>query len=360
MVSFDAKPLSIIVLVFLRFQNADLGINTPTPHNDGSVRSTVTNSSIFWSWHQIVHDERVLSARGSHSALQIHACTQSRLDIDSPLFNAFKLTMIVDQNGRRITLLGTVHQDQALLTAERASFPSEQKTLEEFHAAIHNIRNLGNNDIYRWYLASSGVAEGAPPDLKLNLIYPCTEKHVKKYSPQQVRMVTETPEIYKEHVRPYMQKMRDEGRLNWVFNILEGRAEQEDILLRDDGTGTTPDEGFIVAPDLNWDRKTLTSLHLLAMVERRDIWSLRDLKKSHVEWLKHMREKIINATVKLYSELNKDEIKLYVHCKHVPYWIGWRSLIDCRPAYLLSLPRSCCSCNVRSDVHASGRESHWS
>lgn len=217
-----------------------------------------------------------------------------------------------------MTLLGKIGDAQALLTAERAAFPSDQKTLEAFHAALTNIHNLGSNDIYCWYLASSGIAAGSPPDLKINLIYPCTGKHIKKYSPQQVRMVTETPDIYTQHVRPYMQKMRDEGRLDWVFNILEGRAEQEDIVLRDPGTGSAPDEGFLLTPDLNWDRKTLKNLHLLALVERRDIWSLRDLKKGHVLWLKHMREKIIEATIKVYTELEKDQIKLYIHCLSSP------------------------------------------
>ena len=142
-------------------------------------------------------------------------------------------------------------------------------------------------------------------------------------------MVTETPEIYKNYVRPYMQRMRDEGRLNWVFNIIEGRAEQEDVLLRDPGKGSQDgeDERFLLTPDLNWDKKTLTSLHLLALVERRDIWSLRDLRKRHVEWLKHMREKVLDAVVRLYGELERDTLKLYVHCasssprpKHLRSW----------------------------------------
>lgn len=131
-------------------------------------------------------------------------------------------------------------------------------------------------------------------------------------------MVTETPQIYQAHVKPYIQKKRDEGRLNWVFNILEGRSEQEDVLLRDLGHSTDSDEGFLLLPDLNWDRKTLTSLHLLGLVERRDIWSLRDLRKSHVEWLKHMREKILDATVRLYNDVERDMLKLYVHCKTTP------------------------------------------
>ena len=126
-------------------------------------------------------------------------------------------------------------------------------------------------------------------------------------------MVTESPEIYKSHIRPYMQKKRDEGRLKWVLNIIEGRTEQEDVILRDKGQGKASD-AFLLLPDLNWDRKTLTSLHLLALVERRDIWSLRDLKKSHVPWLKHMRDKILDATVGLYN-IEKDQLKLYVHCK---------------------------------------------
>lgn len=211
-------------------------------------------------------------------------------------------------------MLGTIDGSQALLTAERAAFPSDLETLKAFHSAIAKIDNLGDNDIYRWYLASSGVDNGAASDLKLNLIWPCTEKHIKKYSPQTVRMVTETPEIYEQSVRPYMQKMRDEGRLNWVFNIIEGRAEQEQVILRD---GQETDEGFLLTPDLNWDSKTLTSLHLLALVERRDIWSLRDLKKGHVVWLKHMREKVLDATIKLYSDLEKDMLKLYIHCASI-------------------------------------------
>lgn len=126
-------------------------------------------------------------------------------------------------------------------------------------------------------------------------------------------MVTETPEIYQQHVRPYMQAKREEGRLNWVFNILEGRTEQEDVVLRDDGHG--PEDAFLMLPDLNWDRKTLSSLHLLALVHRRDIWSLRDLRKKHVPWLKYLRQRVLEATVSIYPDLELDQLKLYVHCK---------------------------------------------
>ena len=216
-----------------------------------------------------------------------------------------------------MALLGSIEDNPALLIIERAAFPNESNKLAQMHSQFSNVKNLGANDIYSWFLASSGHASPDLPDLKLNMIYPCTEKHIKKYSPQEVRMVTETPEIYRDRVRPFMQRMRDEGRLNWVFNILEGRAEQEDVLLRDSGSGEGKGkESFLLAPDLNWDRKTLSSLHLLAIVDRRDIWSLRDLKKQHVPWLIHMKQRITEATIKLYSDLESDQLKLYIHCKY--------------------------------------------
>lgn len=170
-------------------------------------------------------------------------------------------------------------------------------------------------------------------------------------------MVTETAEIYRTHVRPYMQAKREEGRLNWVFNILEGRTEQEDVILRDEGHG--PQDGFLMLPDLNWDRKSVGSLHLLALVQRRDIWSLRDLKKSFVPWLKYLRKRVLEATVSMYPALEEDQIKLYVHCEWlgdctaldiVPLNIGWcfADFESRRSTDVLPFPHPRCSCYAGS------------
>ena len=172
---------------------------------------------------------------------------------------------------------------------------------------------------------------------------------MRKYSAQRLRVVVETPEVYARWVRPYMAQQREEGRLTWVFNIIEGRTEQEDVILREHsstssrtrnptststlngvdldktsfGTSTSTDDpqGFLLLPDLNWDRTTPSSLHLLALVERRDIWSLRDLCVAHVPWLKAMRSKIIESTVHVYShwDIEQDELKLYVHYQPTYY-----------------------------------------
>ncbi|KAF5688393.1 Scavenger mRNA-decapping enzyme [Fusarium circinatum] len=238
----------------------------------------------------------------------------------------FKLDRVLnqDQAGRRISLYGSIDDQPALLILERAPFPTSQTYLTDVPAQLTRIQNLGANDIYHWFMGRSGTETTKPDDadffadLKINLIYPCTETHVKKYSKQGVRFVTETPDVYRDHIRPYMLSKREEGRLNWVFNIIEGRKEVEDVIYRTK-LGEAGDEGFLMLPDLNWDRKTLDALHLLALVERRDIWSLRDLRKKHIPWLQHMKTHLIDATVKTYPSIEPDQLKLYVHYQPTYY-----------------------------------------
>lgn len=228
-------------------------------------------------------------------------------------------------------MYGAVEGQPALLVVERAPFPTEEAYLGALPGSLANLKNLGANDIYSWHMASAGASTingsaaekvdgelGFFADLKINLIYPCTETHVKKYSKQGVRFVTETPDIYRDKVKPYMQLKREEGRLNWVFNIIEGRKEVEDVIYRTK-LGEAGDEGFLLLPDLNWDRKTLDALHLLALVERRDIWSLRDLQKKHIPWLQHMKAKLISATIATYPSIEADQLKLYVHYQPTYY-----------------------------------------
>ena len=228
-----------------------------------------------------------------------------------------------DQAGRRSVLHGQINSKPAILILERAPFPTSQDYLAQVPTSLQALKNLGANDVYFWYLANSGppTTEGKAEefaDLKINLIYPSTEQHLKKYSKQGVRMVVETPEIYAQKIRPYMLQKREQGRLNWVWNIIDGKTEVEDVIFRTP-RGRDGDEGFLLLPDLNWDRKTIEGLHLLGLVERMDIWSLRDLKKKHIPWLKDMRGKFLEATVKTYPALEDDQLKLYVHYQPTYY-----------------------------------------
>lgn len=178
----------------------------------------------------------------------------------------------------------------------------------------------------------SNASSSSTPNLKVNLIWPCTESHIRKYTAQQLRYVTETPDIYARHIKPWIEKtQRTPGRIDWIYNILDGVTEQEDVVYRSAGFGmsTAEDrsdsEGFLLLPDLNWDRRSATGLHLLALVERRDLWSLRGLKKRHVAWLKHLRKEIVKAAAEVATRLqgegeaDEDQFKCYVHYQPTYY-----------------------------------------
>lgn len=224
---------------------------------------------------------------------------------------------------------------------ERAPFPTSPDYLGSVAGSLTALRNLGANDVYFWFLGGEGPA-GGPADtasaagsasdatggaanLKINLIYPCTPQHVRKYSRQPVRLVSETPAVYRHRVRPFAEAQRAAGRLNWVYNIIEGRKEADDVIFRTPYTpGAPPNpEGFLLLPDLNWDRATLEALHLLAVVERRDLLSLRDLRRRDLPWLRRMRRQLLDATVRVpaYAAqgLARDRLKLYVHYQPTYY-----------------------------------------
>jgi hypothetical protein len=61
--------------------------------------------------------------------------------------------------------------------------------------------------------------------------------------------------IYREFVLPYVNSKRENGRLNWVYNILEKKKESESIIVED----ADSQEGFILLPDLYASRPALAS-----------------------------------------------------------------------------------------------------
>ncbi|TVY46190.1 Efflux pump [Lachnellula occidentalis] len=307
-------PLKLRLVFFLAFQNHTSHLNQ-THHSHPPSKPT-----------------RPISKYLTHQIQATKMSDETTPPDPHSLIPAFKFERILnqDQAGRRIILHGTLHTHPALLILERAPFPTSTSYLASLPATLSTLRNLGANDVYFWYLASSPSASASPAssssanagelsDLKINLIYPCTGQHVAKYSPQGVRMVTETAQVYREKVRPYMEEKREGGRLNWVYNIIEGKTEVEDVIFRTPLQATPNNEGFLLLPDLNWDRKTMNSLHLLGLVERRDLWSLRDLRKRHVGWLKLMRGRLVDAAVGCYGGVEEDQLKLYVHYQPTYY-----------------------------------------
>jgi len=50
--------------------------------------------------------------------------------------------------------------------------------------------------------------------LKTTVIYPATEKHIRKYEAQNIHLIEETPELYKCVTLPYLEKERFSLKVN--------------------------------------------------------------------------------------------------------------------------------------------------
>ena len=83
----------------------------------------------------------------------------------------------------------------AVILAEKMAFTHETiKTLfTESTTFTHNFQN----DIYGQYTCDA--------DIKLTVIYPATEKHVKKYKQQNSFMVQESGTVYATKIKPYAE-----------------------------------------------------------------------------------------------------------------------------------------------------------
>ena len=73
----------------------------------------------------------------------------------------------------------------------------------------------------------------------------------------------------------------------WVHNILEKKTEADRIVFED----PDPETGFILLPDMKWNRTDLDSLYLVAIVHKHGIHSLRNLTSHHLPLLRNILEK---------------------------------------------------------------------
>ncbi|XP_010900008.1 m7GpppX diphosphatase isoform X1 [Esox lucius] len=220
---------------------------------------------------------------------------------ESPL-SGFKTTTVLRDSAREknMFLHGKLNDQEAVIILEKT--PIREDTLFELlHCSRFNLDM--SNDIYRTYQLQ-------PPahlnDIKTTVICPATEKHVKKYLLQETYLVEETGEDYRTITLPYIQSQS--FSVQWVYNILEKKAEAERIVYED----PDQDVGFVLLPDFKWDQKQLDNLYLIAIVHRRDIKSLRDLTDMHLLLLSNIRKKGEENILKRYG-LAASKLRVYLH-----------------------------------------------
>ncbi|GAA5971218.1 hypothetical protein JCM11641_004191 [Rhodosporidiobolus odoratus] len=232
----------------------------------------------------------------------------------SALLSSFSYTRALSEDSRAIVsyILGTAvpegqsERQPCIVKIEKMPFsPDEAKSLVS-SAAWSNTDTVTTNDIYGTFLARFAGGRTAA-DVQLSSICPATEKHIKKYSQQDSRLVRETPELYETIVKPYIASLPSSS-ISWVYNILEGTAEAENVLFRDDD----PETGFALTPDLKWDQKTMSALYLLVLCQDRSIGSVRDLRPRHLPLLRNIRRETERVAIERYG-VDKGELRFFVH-----------------------------------------------
>ena len=127
------------------------------------------------------------------------------------------------------------------------------------------------NDIFKKFTST------IKDEILIETIYPATQKLISKYSTENMVLVRESEEIYREVTEKYINTTGVQD-LGWVDNILAGRAEIENVYCQS--------QEFIIAKDYKFNERNILDLHLLAIVRDGAIRSIRDIHEQHLPLLR--------------------------------------------------------------------------
>lgn len=207
----------------------------------------------------------------------------------------YEETLSDDPTLKQTALLGRFEGQPCVVILTRNHIPPVVST-PGGRLPVEHFKCLDSNDVFTW-----GLVE-VPGGAKVDIINPASEYLIEKHRSKPKRVVTETPDLYKRVVKPYIATMHDSH--DWVRQILYHGAEADSVLYRDDD--------FVLIPNWKWDRKTMSALYLLAIVKRDDLASIRDLKSDDIPFLEHTKNQILKVVGKKYG-LEPSQVKLYFH-----------------------------------------------
>lgn len=228
--------------------------------------------------------------------------------------SGFKVTRVLQNNCARklICMEGTFEDREgpAVVLLEQRSFPYDKVVLEkDFFDGKTTYRKTFTNDVYRNYNCFPTKEQNG---LRATVIYPASQTHIDKYKRQELYVIDETYELYQQVTLPYIESMS--LSLEWITNILEHKAEQENVIYED----PDKDSGFVLVTDFKWDGQTDT-LKLLALPFQK-IRSLRELNGSHLPLLKNIRDAGTAAISKKFN-VPASQLRMYFHYQPSYYYL---------------------------------------
>ncbi|PIK48017.1 putative m7GpppX diphosphatase isoform X1 [Apostichopus japonicus] len=194
----------------------------------------------------------------SQAAKKLKLATDLHSDVDENVlhdFDGFKVDKILSESAesKSLFLLGSFSESakKAVVLLEKKPFLSDDLTLKSLMSKETKLKLGLKNDIY-------GAYESFPPvevnGVKTTVIYPATDKHINKYKSQVLHLVTESYKDYQNITLPYLNEQ--DFSIQWVYNILEKKAESEHIIYED----PDPEVGFVLLPDMKWDGQKIDAL----------------------------------------------------------------------------------------------------
>ena len=155
-------------------------------------------------------------------------------------------------------------------------------------AGIVRTNAILQNDIYEKYAATAEIS---------GELIVCTDK--TKMANREKKLKRET---YAEYIQTIDQ--RDPTKDAWIYNILDGIAEQDAILHRD--------KHCIIIPTYTWDTKNADELHVLCLPTNKSLRSIRSLTAECIPLLEHMKSETIQVIRDTYH-IDEQNLKMFFH-----------------------------------------------
>jgi hypothetical protein len=166
----------------------------------------------------------------------------------------FRIEKVLNESAvsKMIVLLGTFEgkEGQAIVILARRHFVVDPNACTTMLASSA-LKQTFSNDIYAKF---EGLLPSADTAINIDIIHPCTARHISKYSAQKTFIIVETPKLYEAVTRPHMDSIAP-AAMQWVYNVLEKKKEADRLLYED----PDPDIGFMLHPDLKWDQSQVCS-----------------------------------------------------------------------------------------------------
>ena len=157
---------------------------------------------------------------------------------------------------------------------------------------------------------------------KGELIHPASERQVLRAMPSPgMVLIMETPEMYQNVTKPYIDGIVSSGSLSWIRNIIEIKKEKERLLHNGEGWILNIDTKWrshpnpFEVPRKDWynHESTKMDLYCLGIIKQAGISTLRDLtKEDHLTVLREMLEVGPKVIEEIYG-VPREQLRIFVH-----------------------------------------------